>query len=261
MDSATNNNDDDFTPHPVTSRYLSLQEHLGVLKDAIGAVEDFTMDDTDLPAVKWANAVQDALYNRDGCLGEIQGEAEYTTDDFKEAFGETIATPHDDLTDGERSELKGLFDKSENHDVDDLSGEFSLPVVNGERLPLLVADEDVYEEACEMLETMLDEFDNDAGSTTPAVEDDDETEDIQCAAIAASTDERCQNGAAEGVFCGTHRGHDGPTIHSEGSTTDGESDDEPEADEENDASSTTQDVDAEEIATAVTTAVLEALDN
>ena len=165
---ANTNENDGFTPQPVTSKYLSLREHQGVLKDAIGAHPSISMSDTDLPPVKWANAIKGALYEDDGCLGEQQAETPYTTSEFEDQHGDSIATPHDDLAKDERAELRKLFKKSENHDATDLEGQFKLPVVNGDRLPLLVADEDVLEAAIEM----LNEFAyNDASSTTGEVDD------------------------------------------------------------------------------------------
>lgn len=170
---STANNDENggFTPQPVTSRYMSLREHQGVLKDAIGAHPSISMSDTDLPPVKWANAVKGALYEDDGCLGEQQAETPYTTSDFEEQHGDSIATPHDDLTKDERTELRELFRKSENHNATDLDGQFKLPVVNGDRLPLLVADEDVLREAIDMLDAIVNENHNHASGTPSEVDD------------------------------------------------------------------------------------------
>jgi len=175
---ANNDENDGFTPQPVTSRYMSLREHQGVLKDAIGAHPSISMSDTDLPPVKWANAIKGALYEDDGCLGEQQAETPYTTSDFEEQHGDSIATPHDDLTKDERTELRELFRKSENHDATDLDGQFKLPVVNGDRLPLLVADEDVLSEAIDMLDAIVNENHNHA-SGTPSEVDDDEKNDAE----------------------------------------------------------------------------------
>lgn len=173
---ANTNENDGFTPQPVTSKYLSLREHQGVLKDAIGAHPSISMSDTDLPPVKWANAIKGALYEDDGCLGEQQAETPYTTSEFEDQHGDSIATPHDDLAKDERAELRKLFKKSENHDTTDLDGQFKLPVVNGDRLPLLVADEDVLEAAIEM----LNEFAyNDASSTTGDVDDDEKNDFVK----------------------------------------------------------------------------------
>jgi len=175
---ANNDENDGFTPQPVTSRYMSLREHQGVLKDAIGAHPSISMSDTDLPPVKWANAIKGALYEDDGCLGEQQAETPYTTSDFEEQHGDSIATPHDDLTKDERTELRELFRKSENHDATDLDGQFKLPVVNGDRLPLLVADEDVLSESIDMLDAIVNENHNHA-SGTPSEVDDDEKNDAE----------------------------------------------------------------------------------
>jgi len=136
------------------------------------------MSDTDLPPVKWANAIKGALYEDDGCLGEQQAETPYTTSDFEEQHGDSIATPHDDLTKDERTELRELFRKSENHDATDLDGQFKLPVVNGDRLPLLVADEDVLSESTDMLDAIVNENHNHA-SGTPSEVDDDEKNDAE----------------------------------------------------------------------------------
>jgi len=297
-DSAANNDEnDDFAPQPVTSRYLSLQTHLGLLKDAIGAVESFTMEDTDLPAVKWAKAIEAALYEGDECLGAFQKTTPYTTAQFKEQHGDSITTDHADLTDGERTELKNLF-KNAGKDVSDLEKQFKLPVVNGDRLPLLVADEDVLSEAMDDLETMLTEFDNDAGSTTDEVDDEftgwdapmigDGMPSPKAFTVNELTDdvlptvtspENCRllleaekNGKARVTAIDAIESHGNDLagdeewqVHSSQRSTTDEGDDETDDETDNDTSSTTDDVDPEELAEtvskAVTAAVLEALDN
>lgn len=279
-DSAANNDDDgSFAPRPITGRYLSVQAHLGLLKDAIGAVEAFSMDDTDLPAVKWAKAIEAALYSDDGCLGEQQGETPYTTAQFKETYGDSITTPHDDLTSGERAELLELFQNSDNHSGDDLKDEFKLPVINGERLPLLVADEDVLSEALEQLEAIVEEGDNGTHSTPDEVDDEPENDaefpvlegtlnDLDAHLADSTPNEETLREMLEAEKDGKDRKGGKKRLEAaiEERSTPDDDDDEPEADDDDDtdADSTTNDggltdEQIEKVATATATAVASTL--
>lgn len=271
---ANNGENDDFTPLPITGRYKSLQALHRLVKDAIGAHPHITMNDSDVVAVKWADAIEARLYTDDGCLGEIQGDAPYTTSKYEDTFGDTVGTPQGDLTRDERSELKELFRDSENHDVEDVKGKFKLPRVNDERLPVLVADEDVLEDGIESLDAIMSEFDNDAGSTPSDVGSDTEfpvlegtLDDLEAHLASSTPDEETLREMMDAEKDGKDRKGGRSLIEAaieERGTTDDDEDEEDDETDDDEAGSTTSgmtDEEKEELATTVATAVVEALDN